>query len=85
MDPRSLEDLLSARVLSPPASVDPYGRPYRYILRSEDGKFSLYGRNARGGIDLDLSFDRALAPVSELQRAPRAQQPARSPDVHVIQ
>lgn len=83
--PRSLEDLLSARVLSPPASVDPYGRPYRYILRSEDGKFSLYGRNARGGIDLDLSFDRVLAPVSESQWAPRAQQPVRSPDVHVIQ
>lgn len=83
--PRRLEDLLSAGVLSQEGAVDPYGRRYRYILRSEDGKFSLYGRNARGGIDLDLSFDRALEPVSESRPASRAPQPARQPDVQVIQ
>ncbi len=83
--PRSLDDLLSARVLSREDAVDPYGRQYRYILRSEDGKFSLYGRNARGGIDFDLSFERALAPVSESRPARRVQQPTRQPGVQVIQ
>ena len=67
--PRSLEDLVVARILSERALEDPYGRPYRYILRSEDGKFGLYGRNAEGSIDLDLSLDRTLAPVAEIRPA----------------
>ena len=59
--PKNLEDLVSAGILDEEALVDPYGRKYRYILRSDDGKFGLYGRNASGEIDLDLSFDRTLA------------------------
>ena len=67
--PRSLEDLVVAGILDEDALRDPYGRFYRYILRAEDGKFGLYGRNARGQIDLDLSLERSLAPVSELRPA----------------
>ena len=67
--PQSLEDLVVAGILDEDALRDPYGRFYRYILRAEDGKFGLYGRNARGQIDLDLSLERSLAPVSELRPA----------------
>ncbi|HKF45383.1 MAG TPA: DUF4388 domain-containing protein [Thermoanaerobaculia bacterium] len=83
--PRSLEDLLNVRVLDPRVSSDPYGNPYRYILRSEDGKFSLYGRNARGGIDLDLSLERSLAPVSESGTASKSKPVERKPGVEIIQ
>jgi hypothetical protein len=71
--PRSLEDLVIAGILGEDALRDPYGRFYRYILRAEDGKFGLYGRNAAGQIDLDLSLERSLAPVSELRPAPSRQ------------
>ena len=72
--PRGLEDLVVAGILDEDALRDPYGRFYRYILRAEDGKFGLYGRNAAGQIDLDLSLERSLAPVSELRPAPARQQ-----------
>jgi hypothetical protein len=68
--PRSLEDMVVAGILGEDALRDPYGRFYRYILRAEDGKFGLYGRNAAGQIDLDLSLERSLAPVSGLRPAP---------------
>jgi hypothetical protein len=71
--PRGLEDLVVAGILDEDALRDPFGRFYRYILRAEDGKFGLYGRNATGQIDLDLSLERSLAPVSELRPAPARQ------------
>lgn len=71
--PRGLEDLVVAGILDEDGLRDPYQRFYRYILRAEDGKFGLYGRNARGQIDLDLSLERSLAPVSELRPAPTRQ------------
>ncbi len=71
--PRSLEDLVVAGILEEDELRDPYERFYRYILRAEEGKFGLYGRNARGQIDLDLSLERSLAPVSELRPAPTRQ------------
>ena len=84
--PKALEDLVSARILDPGAVIDPYGRKYRYILRSDDGKFGLYGRNAAGEIDLDLSFDSALSPVAERHpAASRARRPERRPAVQVIE
>jgi len=84
--PRSLEDLVVAGVLSERALEDPYGRPYRYILRSEDGKFGLYGRNAEGNIDLDLSLDRTLAPVAEIRPAgSRSRTQDRRPGVQVVE
>jgi hypothetical protein len=84
--PRSLEDLVGRGILREQWVRDPYGRNYRYILRSEDGKFGLYGRDAAGQIDLDLSFDRTLAPVAELRPAPsRAVQSETRPGVQVIE
>jgi hypothetical protein len=84
--PRSLEDLVVAGILEEDALRDPYGRFYRYILRAEDGKFGLYGRNALGQIDLDLSLERSLAPVSELHPAPsRAPQQTERPSVQVVE
>ena len=71
--PRALEDLVVAGILDEDGLRDPYERFYRYILRAEDGKFGLYGRNAVGQIDLDLSLERSLAPVSELRPAPTRQ------------
>ena len=71
--PRALEDLVVAGILDEDGLRDPYERFYRYILRAEDGKFGLYGRNALGQIDLDLSLERSLAPVSELRPAPTRQ------------
>ena len=71
--PRTLEDLVVAGIVEEDALRDPYDRFYRYIRRAEEGKFGLYGRNARGQIDLDLSLERSLAPVSELRPAPTRQ------------
>lgn len=84
--PKSLEDLVSAGILDQEITLDPYGRRYRYILRSDDGKFGLYGRNAAGEIDLDLSFDRSLAPVAEIHPAAnRLRPPEKQPGVQVIE
>jgi hypothetical protein len=84
--PRGLEDLVVAGIVDEDSLRDPYERFYRYILRAEDGKFGLYGRNARGQIDLDLSLERSLAPVSELRPAPsRQQQPTEKPSVLVVE
>jgi hypothetical protein len=67
--PKTLMDLVVGQVLEEDALRDPYGRFYRYILRPEDGKFALYGRNAAGAIDLDLCHEGQLAPVSEVRPA----------------
>lgn len=84
--PRSLEDLVVVGILEEDALRDPYGRFYRYILRAEDGKFGLYGHNARGQIDLDLSLERSLAPVSELRPAPSRPVPQNErPSVLVVE
>jgi len=84
--PKSLEDLVVAGMLEEDSLRDPYGRFYRYILRAEDGKFGLYGRNAQGQIDLDLALERSLAPVSELRPArSRPAQPNERPSVLVVE
>jgi hypothetical protein len=84
--PKSLDDIVAAGILDEEGTTDPYGRKYRYILRSDDGKFGLYGRNALGQIDLDLSFDRTLAPVAEIHPAAnRNRQQERRPGVQVIE
>jgi hypothetical protein len=84
--PRSLQDLVVAGILEEDALRDPYGRFYRYILRAEDGKFGLYGRNARGQIDLDLSLERSLAPVAEMRPASaRPVVPPERPSVLVVE
>lgn len=83
--PKNLEDLLRSGVLTPEGATDPYERPYRYILRPQEGKFSLYGRNARGDIDLDLTFERSLAPVSESRPASSAPRQGKPPTVQMIE
>jgi len=84
--PKNLEDLVVAGILNEDALRDPYERFYRYILRAEDGKFGLYGHNAAGQIDLDLSLERSLAPVSELRPAPSRPAPKDSrPGVLVVE
>jgi hypothetical protein len=84
--PRSLDQLVAAGILSEDGLKDPYGRSYRYILRPDDAKFGLYGRNAEGNIDLDLSFDRTLAPVAEIRPGtPRPKAPESRPGVQVIE
>jgi hypothetical protein len=84
--PRSLIDLVAGQVLDEDSLRDPYGRFYRYILRSEDGKFALYGRNAAGQIDLDLVHEGQLAPVSEPRPggASPLTPPERPPGVEVV-
>ena len=82
--PRSLEDLVVAGILEEDALRDPYGRFYRYILRAEDGKFGLYGRNAAGQIDLDLSLERSLAPVAGV-RSTRPSSQSEPPSVLVVE
>ena len=82
--PKTLMDLVVGQVLEEDSLRDPYGRFYRYILRAEDGKFALYGRNAAGGIDLDLVHEGQLAPVSEVRPARLAPAPGRSPAVEVV-
>lgn len=83
--PRKLEDLVAAGILDPETLTDPYGRRYRYILRPDDGKFGLYGRNPAGEIDLDLSFDRTLAPVAEIHPGAGKRSQERRPGVQVIE
>lgn len=63
--PRTLGDLVTEGVIPETALRDAYGRSFRYILRPEDSKFAIYGRNAFGQIDLDLVHEGTLAPVSE--------------------
>lgn len=85
--PRTLGQLAAERILDEDALRDPYGRFYRYILRTEDGKFALYGRTAAGEIDLDLSYEGQLAPVAEVRPAGTSPPPLptdRPADVQVV-
>ncbi len=87
--PRTLADLVARGVVPETALRDPYGRSYRYILRPEDGKFAIYGRNASGEIDLDLVHEGTLAPVSETRPSAGAAPTApvdrdRPPGVHLV-
>jgi hypothetical protein len=76
--PRTIGQLAAEGILDENSLRDPYGRFYRYILRPEDGKFALYGRTAKGEIDLDLSHEGQLAPVAEIR--PAGSSPAATPD-----
>jgi uncharacterized protein DUF4388 len=84
--PRTLGQLVAEGILTEDALRDPYGRFYRYILRAEDGKFALYGRNAAGEIDLDLAHEGQLAPAAEARPGAVSPgiRPDRQPDVHVV-
>ncbi len=84
--PRTLEELTNSGILPNEAIEDPWGRSYRYIVRPDRGRFGLYGRDARGQIDLDLSFDRTLAPVAEVRPGQnQAKPPEAQPSVQVVE
>ncbi|MGH9368090.1 MAG: DUF4388 domain-containing protein [Thermoanaerobaculia bacterium] len=84
--PRGLEELTNSGIIRGEALRDPWGRAYRYIVRPEQGKFGLYGRDSRGQIDLDLSFDRTLAPVAEIRPGPAQPRPPEAqPSVQVVE
>ncbi|HYR46914.1 MAG TPA: hypothetical protein VER78_07895, partial [Thermoanaerobaculia bacterium] len=83
--PRGLSDLTASGILDPALVRDPWGRPYRYVIRPESGRFGIYGRNALGDMDLDLSFERNLAPVSEVRpQRGSVRQPDKRPGVKVL-
>ena len=63
--PENLSKLASLSILDSVASSPVRAREYRYILRSSDGKYDLYGKTLGGVVDPNLSLSRTLDPVSE--------------------
>lgn len=61
--PESLSQLASAAVLEGAAPVDGATGQYRYILRTADNKYDLYGRTPGGKLDPNLSLSRTLDPI----------------------
>ncbi len=57
--PDSPEAIVGAGLLGPGEILDPWGRPYRYILQGETGKYYLVGFDADGKTDTDLFFAHA--------------------------
>lgn len=62
--PSSLAQLSSAAVLEGAAPVDGGTSGYRYILRTSDNKYDLYGKTAAGRLDPSLSVTRSLDPTA---------------------
>ena len=48
--------IVNAGLLSKEELLDPWGRPYRYILQNDTGKYYLAGFDAEGKTDTDLFF-----------------------------
>lgn len=57
--PESPEVIVGAGLLAQGEISDPWGRPYRYILQNETGKYYLAGFDADGKTDTDLFFAHA--------------------------
>jgi hypothetical protein len=62
--PSSLSQLASAAVLEGAAPADGGTSGYRYILRTADNKYDLYGRTSSGRLDPSLSLSRSLDPTA---------------------
>jgi len=62
--PPTLAQLSSAAVLEGAAPVDGETGGYRYILRSADNKYDLYGKSPTGRLDPSLSLSRTLDPIA---------------------
>ncbi|HYN43558.1 MAG TPA: hypothetical protein VE129_17405, partial [Thermoanaerobaculia bacterium] len=58
--PESPAAISSSGLLAPGDLVDPWGRPYRYILQNDTGKYYLAGFDAEGKTDTDLFFAHAV-------------------------
>jgi len=54
--PESPAAIASSGLLTPDDLIDPWGRPYRYILQNDTGKYYLAGFDAEGKTDTDLFF-----------------------------
>ena len=77
--PEDSRDLLESGVLTAEARPDPSRAPIPPHSPARGGKFRIYGRDAQGDIDLDLSFERSLAPVAE-SKPVRPQGPKSEPE-----
>jgi len=62
--PSSLSQLASAAVLEGAAPADGGTSGYRYILRTADNKYDLYGKTSAGRLDPSLSLSRSLDPTA---------------------
>ena len=62
--PSTLSQLSSAAVLEGAAPVDGGTSGYRYILRTADNKYDLYGKTAAGRLDPSLMVTRSLDPMA---------------------
>lgn len=58
--PESPLAIVNAGLLSKDELLDPWGRPYRYILQNDTGKYYLAGFDAEGKTDTDLFFAHAV-------------------------
>jgi hypothetical protein len=58
--PESPLAIVNAGLLSTDELLDPWGRPYRYILQQDTGKYYLAGFDAEGKTDTDLFFAHAV-------------------------
>ena len=59
--PESTARIVTSGLVGEEDLRDPWGRPYRYILQAETGKYYLAGFDAEGKTDTDLFFAHAAA------------------------
>lgn len=52
--PEGLDTVVASRLVAPEEVLDPWGRPYRYILQPDKGKYYLVGLDHEGKTDPDL-------------------------------
>jgi hypothetical protein len=86
--PSSLSQLASAAVLEGAAPADGGTSGYRYILRTADNKYDLYGKTSAGRLDPSLSLSRSLDPtavkVSSLQRHKKVERKPKPVKIDVV-
>lgn len=58
--PESPLAIVNAGLIPLEETLDPWGRPYRYILQNDTGKYYLAGFDAEGKTDTDLFFAHAV-------------------------
>jgi len=58
--PDSLEAVVASRLVPAADLRDPWGRPYRYVLQGDRGKYYLVGYDSDGKTDTDLFLSHSL-------------------------